>query len=100
MNRIEAIPLNITTKIMNYENLTILKYRICKYGIYHVYAKNEEENLLRLFVCPKEFSNWYDTLNKTNLSHEPYENVLALLKQFYRVKGSKIWYTDIYKLYD
>jgi len=85
--------------MVNYENLEILRYRICKHGIYHVYLNDENSNLLRLFISPMEFTKWYDEKGKTKLEHEPYKNVLILLKEYQKEMGKKIWYDDIYDLY-
>jgi hypothetical protein len=85
--------------MINYGNLEILRYRICKHGIYHVYLNDENSNLLRLFISPMEFTKWYDEKGKTKLEHEPYKNVLILLKEYQKEMGKKIWYDDIYDLY-
>lgn len=83
----------------NYGNLEILRYRICKYGIYHVYLNDEGDNLLRLYISPTEFTKWYNKKGKTKLQNEPYKNVLLLLKEYQKEMGKNIWYDDIYDLY-
>jgi hypothetical protein len=85
--------------MINYGNLEILRYRICKYGIYHVYLNDENDNLIRLFISPMEFTKWYDKKGKTKLEQEPYKNVLNMLKKYQKEIGKKIWYDDIYDLY-
>jgi len=85
--------------MINYGNLEILRYRICKHGIYHVYVNDENSNLLRLYISPIEFTKWYNEKGKTKLEHEPYKNVLILLKEYQKEMGKKIWYDDIYDLY-
>ena len=55
-------------------------YRICKYGIYHTYWYDMDDNKYRLFIDPKHIESYFYTLNGILLSDDlPKEMVLEFI---------------------
>ena len=78
---------------------TLDKFKIDKYGIYHVhFIDGVSRNKYRFFTSPRLIESWYTKKYNSNSVHSEDEIMYSLLKEYIVESQIDFWFTDIYKL--